>query len=89
MRNPRFTRSGKVVDQTVGVRQLDDKKPVEERPVGPAVKQEKEKEAFIAWGKEVGGLQAGLGLPPARSGPTATARRPRWSSGSATSARRR
>src|SRR5262249_50415730 len=40
----------------------DDKKPVAEKPVEPAVKQEKE--AFTAWGKEVGGLQAGLGFRP-------------------------
>ena len=44
---------------------------------------------LTAWGKEVGGLQAGLGFAPARSGPTATARRSRSSSGFATSARRR
>jgi RNA polymerase sigma factor (sigma-70 family) len=42
----------------------DDKKPAAEKPVEPAAKQEKEKEAFTAWGKEVGGLQAGLGYPP-------------------------
>jgi RNA polymerase sigma factor (sigma-70 family) len=40
----------------------DDKKPVAEKPVEPAVKQEKE--AFTAWGKEAGGLQAGLGFRP-------------------------
>jgi hypothetical protein len=41
----------------------DDKKPTAEKPVEPAPRQEKEKEkeAFTAWGKEVGGLQAGLG----------------------------
>lgn len=38
----------------------DDKKPAAEKPVEPAAKQQ-EKEAFTAWGKEVGGLQAGLG----------------------------
>ncbi len=38
----------------------DDKKPVAEKPVEPAVKQEKE--AFTAWGKEAGGLQAGVGF---------------------------
>jgi RNA polymerase sigma factor (sigma-70 family) len=40
----------------------DDKKPVAEKPVEPAAQQEKE--AFTAWGKEVGGLQAGLGFRP-------------------------
>ena len=40
----------------------DDKKPAAEKPVEPAAKPEKEKEAFTAWGKEVGGLQAGLGF---------------------------
>jgi hypothetical protein len=35
----------------------------EERVKAPQ-KQEKEKEAFTAWGKEVGGLQAGLGFHP-------------------------
>src|SRR5207247_9880374 len=40
----------------------DDKKPPAEKPVEPAAKQEKEKETFTAWGKEVGGLQAGLGF---------------------------
>ena len=41
----------------------DDKKPSIEKPVEPAAKQQKEKdkEAFTAWGKEVGSLQAGLG----------------------------
>jgi RNA polymerase sigma factor (sigma-70 family) len=42
----------------------DGKKPTAEKPVEPAAKQEQEKEAFTAWGKEVGGLQAGLGYPP-------------------------
>ncbi len=37
----------------------DDKKPVE-----PAAKQEKEKENFTVWGKEINGLQAGLGFRP-------------------------
>ena len=43
----------------------DDKKPVAEKPVEPAAKQEKEKdkEAFTAWGKEINGLQAGVGFP--------------------------
>ncbi len=39
----------------------DDKKPAAEKPVEPAAKQE---EGFTAWGKEVGGLQAGLGIRP-------------------------
>ena len=38
------------------VKDAEDKKPVE-----PA-KQEKEKEIFTVWGKEIGGLQAGLGF---------------------------
>jgi len=42
----------------------DDKKPTAEKPVEPAGKQEKEKEGFTAWGKEVGVLQAGLGFRP-------------------------
>jgi hypothetical protein len=42
----------------------DDKKPTAEKPVEPAAKQEKEKEAFTVWGKEAGGLQAGLGYLP-------------------------
>jgi RNA polymerase sigma factor (sigma-70 family) len=42
----------------------DDKKPPREKPVEPAAKQEKEKEAFTAWGKEINGLQAGLGFHP-------------------------
>jgi RNA polymerase sigma factor (sigma-70 family) len=41
----------------------DDKKPAAENAVEPAAKQEKEKESFTAWGKEIGGLQAGLGYP--------------------------
>jgi len=43
----------------------DDKKPAAEKPVEPAAKQEKEKEkeAFTAWGKEINGLQAGVGFP--------------------------
>jgi hypothetical protein len=39
----------------------DDKKHVPEKPVKPAVK-EKVEEAFTAWGKEIHGLQAGLGF---------------------------
>ncbi len=42
----------------------DDKKPTAEKRVEPAARPEKEKGAFTAWGKEVGGLQAGLGLRP-------------------------
>ena len=38
----------------------DVKQPAAEKPVEPAPKQEKE--PFTAWGKEVGGLQAGLGF---------------------------
>ncbi len=53
----------------------DKQKPTAEKPVEPAkqraaekpvepAKQQKEKEPFTAWGKEVGGLQAGLGYLP-------------------------
>jgi RNA polymerase sigma factor (sigma-70 family) len=44
----------------------EDKKPAAEKPVEPVAKQEKEKEkeAFTAWGKKVGRLQAGLGFRP-------------------------
>lgn len=44
----------------------DEKKPTAEKPVEPAAKQEKkkDKEGFTAWGKQVGGLQAGLGFYP-------------------------
>ena len=38
------------------VKEADDKKPVD-----PEAKQQKDKEAFTEWGKEFGGLQAGLG----------------------------
>src|SRR5262249_5985877 len=40
--------------------------PIAEEQVKPPkkVQQKREKEAFIAWGKEVGGLQAGLGYDP-------------------------
>ena len=41
-----------------------DEKPTAENPVEPAAKQEKDKEIVTAWGKEVGGLQAGLGFRP-------------------------
>ena len=41
----------------------DEKKPTAEKPVEPAAKQEKEKEGFTAWGKEINGLQAGVGFP--------------------------
>ncbi len=44
----------------------DDKKPMAEKPVEPVAKQEKEKEAFTAWGKEVGGVQAGLSYLPGK-----------------------
>ena len=40
----------------------DAKAPVAEKPVEPSAEQERE--PFTAWGKEVGGLQAGLGLLP-------------------------
>jgi RNA polymerase sigma factor (sigma-70 family) len=40
------------------------RKTAAEKPVKPAAKQEKEKEAFTAWGKEVDGVQAGLGFRP-------------------------
>lgn len=42
----------------------DEKKPTAEKPVEPAAKQEKEKEAFTAWGERVGRLQVGLGFRP-------------------------
>jgi RNA polymerase sigma factor (sigma-70 family) len=46
----------------------DDEKPAAEKPVEPAAKQEEEKEAedFTAWGKEVGGVQAGLSYLPGK-----------------------
>jgi RNA polymerase sigma factor (sigma-70 family) len=50
----------------------DDKKPAAEKPVEPAAKQEKENETFTARGKEVGGLQAGLGYPPGQRRTTST-----------------
>src|SRR5262249_41845584 len=47
--------------------------PAAENPVDPAAKQEtpkdKDKEPFTAWGKEVGGLQAGLGYKPGQKRP--------------------
>ena len=48
------------------VERQDDRKPAAEKPVEPAAKQEKgkDKEVVTAWGKEVGGLQAGLGFRP-------------------------
>jgi RNA polymerase sigma factor (sigma-70 family) len=46
------------------------------------------KKERTAWGNEVGGLQAGLGFRLGDHGFTTTARRSRWSSGFATSARR-
>lgn len=44
----------------------DDKQPAAEKPVEPAATEEKDKdkEAVTAWGKEIGGLQAGLGFRP-------------------------
>jgi DNA-binding beta-propeller fold protein YncE len=42
----------------------DEKKSIAEKPVEPATKKEKDKEAFTAWGKEINGLQAGLGFRP-------------------------
>lgn len=44
----------------------EDKKPIAEKTVEPAAKQKKAKNKEIptAWGKEVGGLQAGLSLRP-------------------------
>jgi len=41
-----------------------DQPPAAEAPVKAPQKQEKEKEAFTAWGQEVGGLQAGFGFRP-------------------------
>ena len=41
-----------------------DKPPTREQRVTTPQKPEREKQAFIAWGNEVGGLQAGLGLRP-------------------------
>jgi RNA polymerase sigma factor (sigma-70 family) len=41
-----------------------DKKPAAEKPVKPAAKRGKDKNIVTAWGKEVGGLQAGLGFRP-------------------------
>jgi RNA polymerase sigma factor (sigma-70 family) len=41
-----------------------DKPPAAEEQVATPQKREKEKEDFTAWGKEVGGLQAGLGFRP-------------------------
>jgi RNA polymerase sigma factor (sigma-70 family) len=40
----------------------EDRKATAEKPVEPGTKQEKDKEAFTAWGKEINGLQAGLGF---------------------------
>jgi RNA polymerase sigma factor (sigma-70 family) len=51
------------------VKEADDKKPTVEKPVGPAAKQEKEKETFTVWGKEVDGLQAGMGFRPGEKRP--------------------
>jgi RNA polymerase sigma factor (sigma-70 family) len=46
-----------------------DKKPAAEKSVESAAKQEKEKETFTAWGKEVDGLQAGLSFRPGEKRP--------------------
>jgi RNA polymerase sigma factor (sigma-70 family) len=48
------------------VERQDGKKPTAEKAVNPAATQEKgkDKEVVTAWGKEVGGLQAGLGIRP-------------------------
>jgi hypothetical protein len=43
-----------------------DAPPENERKVPPAQKVEQDKEGFTAWGKEVGGLQAGLGFHPGK-----------------------
>jgi RNA polymerase sigma factor (sigma-70 family) len=47
------------------VKEADDKKPTienpDKKPVEPEAKQQKDNEAFTEWGKESGGLQAGLG----------------------------
>ena len=52
----------------------DDKRPTEEGRVKQG--RQREKEGFTAWGEEVvGSLQAGWASLPARSGPTATAKR--------------
>ncbi len=40
----------------------DDLKPTAEKPVHPKAKQEKQKETFTAWGKEVNGVQVGIQL---------------------------
>lgn len=42
----------------------DNKKPTAEKPVEPAKPQKEKEESFTAWGKEVDGLQAGLGFRP-------------------------
>jgi RNA polymerase sigma factor (sigma-70 family) len=41
-----------------------DKKRAAEKSVGPTAKQAKDTEAFTAWGKEINGLQAGIGFRP-------------------------
>ena len=68
----------------------DDKQPTAEKPVEPAAKQEKEKGGLHRLGQGGRRPASGLGLSvPASIGPTTTARRSRWSSGFATSARKR
>ena len=50
------------IGQTEGDGKPKDQQPAREKPVDAPAKQP-EKEPFTAWGKEVGGLQAGLGFP--------------------------
>ena len=50
------------IGQTEGALQPRDHQPLAEKPVDAPAK-EQEKEPFTAWGKEVGGLRAGLGFP--------------------------
>ena len=57
---------GKPKDKKMAAGQDDNKKPVPDQQVKLPTKQQKEedKEPFAAWGKEVDGLQAGLGFRP-------------------------
>ena len=68
-----------------------DKSPIaEEQGATPQKqKQEPDKEGFTAWGKEVGGLQAGLGYHPGQKRAYSHGETVRLSFGFATSARRR
>jgi len=60
----------------------EDKPALAEKPVANSAKTGGEGGLPPAWGKESGGLQAGLVLTaPASIGPTISARRSRWSSG--------